>query len=187
MNCTRYGKKRLWPNLLHYTGICLETKCEERRASIWIAVSCDVWFIYSHVHPTNSMERVHSTFLGHSRNFCIWCNLSVYCFVQKSPTFVLIVIQINPIFALPSYLTPILILSYHLHLSVAGGLSFFFFASFPTKALYIFLFFPVCATRFTHHMLLVWSPKYYEYLLSRTSHEAPQNTSFSSLLLLAPS
>ena len=55
---------------------------------------------------------------------CIWCNLSVHYFAQRSPPFVLIVIQINQILAMPSCLTSILILSSHLHLSLAGGLIF---------------------------------------------------------------
>lgn len=134
MNWTRYGKSGCGLICCIILAFVWR-KWEERKASIWVAVSCYVWFIYSLVHLTNSMERVHSTFLSHSRNSLYLMYLSVHYFAQKSRPFVLIMMQINPILALPSYLTLILILSSHLHLSLAGGL---FFASFPTKALYLY-------------------------------------------------
>lgn len=137
-------------------------KWEERKASIWIAVSCDVWFIYSLVHLTDSMERVHFTFLSQSRNSLIWCNLSVHYFAQKSPPFVLIVIQINPILALPSSLTSILILSSHLHLNLAGGL--FFLQVVPPKpciyfssSLYVLRSSPISSFCYDHpNSMSIW-------------------------------
>jgi hypothetical protein len=61
--------------------------------------------------------------------------------VHKSLPLASILSHINQIHTIPFYLTPILILSTHLHL---GRLSGLFYSGFPTNILYAFLFSTIC-------------------------------------------
>jgi hypothetical protein len=81
----------------------------------------------------------------------LW-NPKVYYLVHKSPPLMSILNQINPVHTTTSYFSKIhLIVSSYLRLGKPSGL---FPSGFPTKILYAFLFWPICATCPTHIILL---------------------------------